>query len=182
VDRVRSQVEKTPGTVTSQAISVQVSDEVPADVVAGLEETVMAAVGFQEDRDRISVQAVPFAEDGTARTAAAAAASAETASSGGGVDMMGLVKTAAAAIGVLLLAFFARRSLRRRQSDLERTLPELLKRGPVPVSELEAAATAPVSQLEGQRKSPIEAQMEDLARRKPDDVAQLLRGWLLDGR
>jgi flagellar biosynthesis/type III secretory pathway M-ring protein FliF/YscJ len=24
--------------------------------------------------------------------------------------------------------------------------------------------------------------MEDLAKRKPDDVAQLLRGWLLDGR
>jgi flagellar M-ring protein FliF len=182
VDRVRSQVEKTPGTVTSQAISVQVSDDVPADVVAGLEETVMAAVGFQEDRDQISVQAVPFAEDGTARSEAAAAASGDSGSSGGGMDPMGLAKTAAAAIGVLLLAFFARRSLKRRQSDLEKQLPELLKRGPVPVSELEAGATAQLRQLEGQKKSPVEQQMEDLARRKPDDVAQLLRGWLLEKR
>jgi flagellar M-ring protein FliF len=181
VDRVRSQVEKTPGTVTSQAISVQVSDEVPADVVAGLEETVMAAVGFEEDRDQISVQAVPFAEDGTATTGAAAA-SGESASSGGGLDMMGILKTAAAAIGVLLLAFFARRSLKRRQSDLERQLPELLKRGPVPVSELDAGPTAQLRQLEGKSKSPVEQQMEDLARRKPDDVAQLLRGWLLEKR
>jgi flagellar M-ring protein FliF len=38
---------------------------------------------------------------------------------------------------------------------------------------------AGVQQLEGQRKSQIEAQMEDLALRKPEDVAQLLRGWLL---
>ena len=26
------------------------------------------------------------------------------------------------------------------------------------------------------------AKMEDLAKRKPDDVAQLLRGWLLENR
>jgi flagellar biosynthesis/type III secretory pathway M-ring protein FliF/YscJ len=50
------------------------------------------------------------------------------------------------------------------------------------VSELEAGATAQLRQLEGQKKSPVEQQMEDLARRKPDDVAQLLRGWLLEKR
>ncbi|MBY0395093.1 MAG: hypothetical protein K2X91_01320, partial [Thermoleophilia bacterium] len=103
-------------------------------------------------------------------------------SAGGGLDLMGIAKTAAAAIGVLLLALFARRSLRRRQGDLEGALPELLKRGPVPVAELDPAALRPTRQLEGQRKSAIEAQMEDLARRKPEDVAQLLRGWLVDGR
>lgn len=183
VDRTRSQIEKTPGTVTRQAISVQVSDQVPAGVVAGLQKTIEAAVGFQPNRDQISVQTVPFAADGTAVTAAAAAkAAAKGGSSTGGFDLAGILKTAGAALGVLLLAFFARRSLRRRQSDLEKQLPELLKRGPVPVSELEPVAAAPVRQLEGQRKSPIEAQMEDLARRKPDDVAQLLRGWLLEKR
>lgn len=186
VDRVRSQVEKTPGTITSQAISVQVSDKVPTAVTAGLEDTIKAAVGFEAGRDQINVQAVPFAADGTAVTAAAAAAKGATASSGssGGMDIMGIAKTAIAAIGVLLLALFARRSLRRRQTDLEKALPELLKRGPVSVSELNAgvpsaAPMAGVQQLEGQRKSQIEAQMEDLAMRKPEDVAQLLRGWLL---
>jgi flagellar biosynthesis/type III secretory pathway M-ring protein FliF/YscJ len=89
-------------------------------------------------------------------------------------------------IGLLMLALFTRKSLRGRQSDLEKALPELLKRGPVPVSELPGgsggAGGGSLRQLEGQRKSPIEAQMEDLAKRKPDDVAQLLRGWLLEGR
>ena len=188
VDRVRSQVQKTPGTITSQAISVQVSDKVPTAVVAGLEDTIKAAVGFQAGRDQINVQAVPFAADGTAVTAAAAAATAAKSggSSGGGLDMMALAKTALAAIGVILLALFARKSLRRRQTDLEKALPELLKHGPVSVSELGSGAPVPahmagvpIPQLEGQRKNQIEAQMEDLALRKPEDVAQLLRGWLL---
>lgn len=189
VDRVRQQIERTPGAVTKQTVSVQVSDEVPAAVVAGLEDTIASSVGFDGERgDTISVTSVPFAEDGTAVTAAAAAA--EGAGSGGGgggggLDIMGLAKTAAAAIGLLLLALFARKSLKRRQGDLETALPELLQRGPVPVSELTPGAPAsagPVRQLEGQRKTPIEAQMEDLAMRKPEDVAQLLRGWLLENR
>ena len=50
--------------------------------------------------------------------------------------MMGIAKTGAAVVGLLLLILVARKSLRRRQSDLEKALPELLKRGPVPVSEL----------------------------------------------
>lgn len=189
VDRVREQIERTPGAVTKQTVAVQVSDAVPAEVIAGLEGTIASAVGFDEGRgDAITVTAVPFAEDGTAVTAAAAAAEAAEsgggAPAGGGLDIMGLAKTAAAGIGLLLLALFARRSLRRRQTDLEKALPELLKRGPVSVAELSAvgSGSGPVRQLEGQRKSPVEAQMEDLALRKPDDVAQLLRGWLLENR
>jgi flagellar M-ring protein FliF len=185
VDHVRSQTQKTPGTVTSQAISVQVSDKVPPAVVSTIENTVKAAVGFQAGRDQISVQSVPFAADGTAVTAAAEAAKnggAKAGASGGGLDLIGIAKGIGAGIGVLLLALFARKSLRRRQSDLEKALPELLKRGPVPVAELGGGTPQPLRQLEGQRKSPIEQQMEDLAKRKPEDVAQLLRGWLLEGR
>ena len=129
----------------------------------------------------VSIESVPFAKDGTAVTAAAAAAEAAKnppAAAGGGLDIMSLAKTAIAIIGLLLLAMFARKSLKGRQSELEKALPELLKRGPVSVSELTSGG--PVRQLEGQRKSPIEVQMEDLARRKPDDVAQLLRGWLVE--
>jgi flagellar M-ring protein FliF len=173
--------------VTSQSIAVQVSDQVPANVQASIQDLVKAAVGYQAGRDTISVQAVPFAADGTAVTAAAAAKKAASSGgasgSGGGMDMMAIAKTGAAGVGLLLLILMARKSLRRRQTDLEKALPELLKRGPVPVSELPpGGATAPLRQLEGQKKTPIEAQMEDLALRKPDDVAQLLRGWLLERR
>ena len=180
VDRIRSQVEKTPGAVVSQSVAVQVSDEVPAAVVASLQKSVEAAVGNSTiPGGVVSIESVPFAKDGTAVTAAAAAAEAakNPPAAAGGMDIMALAKTAIAIIGLLLLAMFARKSLKGRQSELEKALPELLKRGPVPVSELTGGT---VRQLEGQRKSPIEAQMEDLARRKPDDVAQLLRGWLVE--
>jgi flagellar biosynthesis/type III secretory pathway M-ring protein FliF/YscJ len=95
-----------------------------------------------------------------------------------------MIKTGAAAAGVLLLALLSWRSLRRRQGALEGALPELLKGGPVPVAELDAppvvAPTEPMRRLEGQSKNGIETQMEDLALRRPEDVAQLIRGWLVE--
>jgi flagellar biosynthesis/type III secretory pathway M-ring protein FliF/YscJ len=83
---------------------------------------------------------------------------------------------------VLLLLFMARKALRRRQSELEKALPELLSRGPVPVAELDKGAQTPPPALEGQRKSTLQQQVEDLATRQPEDVAQLLRGWLVESK
>ena len=178
---MRSQIEKTPGAVVSQSVAVQLSDQVPAGDVEAITKSIQAAVGYNAERgDTVEVQTVAFAEDGTAITAAKAAAEAaeNPPAAAGGLDIMNLAKTAGAVIGLILFALFVRKSLRGRQSELEKALPELLKQGPVPISELPGGAA--VRQLEGQRKSPIEAQMEDLARRKPDDVAQLLRGWLVE--
>lgn len=185
VDRTRSQIERAQGAVTRQSIAVQVSDEVPPAVVENLEETVSAAAGFQQGRDQISVVTVPFAADGTAKLAAAGAtAAAPPADDGVGMSRSDMVKTGAAAAGVLLLALLSWRSLRRRQGALEGALPELLKGGPVPVAELEAppvvAPTEPMRRLEGQSKNGMESQMEDLALRRPEDVAQLIRGWLVE--
>lgn len=184
VDRTRSQIERAQGAVTRQSIAVQVSDEVPPAVVANLEETVRAAAGFQRGRDQISVVTVPFAADGTAKLAAAGATATAPSADDGGMSREDMIKTGAAAAGVLLLALLSWRSLRRRQGALEGALPELLKGGPVPVAELDAppvvAPTEPMRRLEGQSKNGIETQMEDLALRRPEDVAQLIRGWLVE--
>lgn len=186
VDRVRNQIQRAEGAVTRQSIAVNVSDEVPADVVASLEESVAAAVGFQEDRDRLTVVRVPFAEDGTAKLDAAgetAGAADAGEGDGGGWSQADMLKTGAAAAGVLFLTLFSWLSLRRRQSDLEQALPELLKAGPVPVAELDPPEpTEPMQRLEGQNRTGIEAQIEDLAMRRPEDVAQLIRGWLVEKR
>ncbi|MFP5451316.1 MAG: hypothetical protein ACLGG9_06130, partial [Thermoleophilia bacterium] len=107
----------------------------------------------------------------------------------GGMSQADMIKTGAAALGVLILVLLSWRSLRRRQSALEKALPELLKGGPVPVAELAAPVAVavaepaqPMHRLEGQSKTAIEAQMEDLALRRPEDVAQLIRGWLVEKR
>jgi flagellar M-ring protein FliF len=132
-------------------------------------------VGFEEGRDQINVQSVPFAEDGIA-----GAEEVEAAPAGLPFTLWDALKAAALALGVLLLVLVARKALRRRQSALERALPELLERGPVPLAELAPEPERELARIEGKSKTDVERQMEDLAARQPADVAQLLRGWLLE--
>jgi flagellar M-ring protein FliF len=185
VDRTRSSIVEAPGDLERQTISVLVDESTKPDITA-IEDAVKGAVGFVADRgptglpDVVQVKPVKFADAAAVAkaTKAEGGTSSSAAEAKGGLDVMGLAKTAGVGIGVLLLLFMVRRSLRRRQSALERALPELLQRGPVPVAEL--SASSPVPALEGQRKSAIQEQMEQLALSKPEDVASLLRGWLLE--
>lgn len=187
VDRTRSSITEAPGDLERQTISVLVDETVTTpETLTKIETAVKGAVGFVETRnndaalgDSVKVESVAFADPKAvaAATGGQGGTSSDGAEAKGGLDIMGLAKTGAVAVGALLLLFMARRSLRRRQTALERALPELLRRGPVPVAEL-AAPSLPA--LEGQRKSAIQEQMEQLALSKPEDVASLLRGWLLE--
>lgn len=171
VNRERAQTIVAPGTVVSQSISVQVADDVPAAQIPRIQNAVEAAVGFQANRDQISVQAVPFAE---------AEAAPEAAGPGGvmGIPLPVVLRYVAIALGVLLLLFFVRRGLKKRQALLEESLPGLADAGGLVASD---EAQDAIRQLQGQRKTNIQQQVEDLAQRKPEDVAQLLRGWLMEG-
>jgi flagellar M-ring protein FliF len=183
VDHTRSDITKGGGDVEKLSVSVQVDQTANPDI-AKIENAVKAALGVDTAvrKDQISVQAVPFAK-ATGAAGTAAGTSGGTTSTGapasGGMDIMSLARTAGVAIGVLLMLFMARKSLRRRQGELDSALPELLKRGPVPVAEL-GPGMVPVAALDGQRKTPVQEQMEALALSKPEDVANLLRGWLAE--
>lgn len=189
VNRERQSITQAPGDIERQTVSVLIDASVstPA-LLTTIDEAVKGAVGYAAtpraaglQADVVTVKPAKFA-DPKALAAAAQAAGGTTSTGGGakgGLDIMGLAKTGGVAVGVLLLLFMARRSLRRRQTALERALPELLRRGPVPVAEL-GGPISMVPALEGQKKSPIQEQMEQLALSKPEDVANLLRGWLLE--
>jgi len=178
IDRVVTNTEGVAGKVVKQSISVQVSDEVAAADVAKLEAAVEAAVGYDEARgDLVEVGSIAFAEGALAAENAAGTEAAPAP----GLDIFGIAKTAGAAIGLLLILMMARKALKRRQTELEKALPELLSRGPVPVGELAAVAATP-RRLEGETKTAVEKQMEDLALRKPDDMAKLMRSWLIERR
>ncbi|HWH15703.1 MAG TPA: flagellar basal-body MS-ring/collar protein FliF, partial [Miltoncostaeaceae bacterium] len=66
VNRTRTSTEAVPGTITKQSVAVQISDEVPDATVAQIQEAVQAAVGYEAERDTISVQRVAFADDALA--------------------------------------------------------------------------------------------------------------------
>lgn len=183
VNRERVSSEKTPGTITSQSVAISVSDQVPAATYATLEDTIAKAIGYNKVRgDQISVSQVAFAADSPvvlqAKAEAPAAAEAKGVLSGPAFTPLNIAKTALAIIGGLLVLFLARKSLRRRQNGLESILPELLEQGPVPVAALDDPALPEGKRLMGIVKSPVEKQMEDLALRKPEDMAKLIRGWL----
>ncbi|MCU0306371.1 MAG: flagellar M-ring protein FliF [Thermoleophilia bacterium] len=187
VDRVRETITEAPGTVTRQSISVQVSDKVDAAMIPKIQNAVQAAVGFNPQRDEISVQSMTFAQTDPSAAPAGAGASATKAGEApaAGMDVIGMAKTGGVILGVLLMLFLVSRSLKRRQRGIEGRLPELLAHGPVPVAELGAATAGTPEErrrLEIERKSSLQEQMEDLATNRPEDVAQLLRGWLVEGK
>jgi flagellar M-ring protein FliF len=187
VDRVRETITEAPGTVTRQSISVQVSDKVDAAMIPKIQNAVQAAVGFNPQRDEISVQSMTFAQTDPSAAPAGAGASATKAgeAAAAGMDVIGMAKTGGVILGVLLMLFLVSRSLKRRQRGIEGRLPELLAHGPVPVAELGAATAGTPEErrrLEIERKSSLQEQMEDLATNRPEDVAQLLRGWLVEGK
>jgi flagellar M-ring protein FliF len=183
VNRERVSEQVTPGQVTRQTVSVLISEKATGVDLAKLEPAIQNAIGFDQARgDLVSVETVAFGENATAGQAPEGAA---TATTGGGsaFDPLSIAKTAGALGGVLLILLIARKSLRRRQGELERVLPELLQRGPVPVAELTGGpAAGKPGRLEGETRSPLEQQMEDLALRKPDDMAKLMRSWLIERR
>lgn len=181
VDRIVTNTEAAGGSVLKQSVSVQVSDEVTEADAQVLTRAVEAAVGYDTARgDVVRVERIKFAE-GALATKNATGEGTASAGPPGGLDIMGIAKMAAAGIGLLMILMMARKSLRRRQTELEKALPELLARGPVPVAELTAATASP-RRLEGETKTPVERQMEDLALRKPDDMAKLMRSWLIERR
>ncbi|MEW6582107.1 MAG: flagellar basal-body MS-ring/collar protein FliF, partial [Actinomycetota bacterium] len=163
VDHTRIDTTKAGGDVEKLSVSVQVDESAGADI-AKIEEAVVAAIGADEKgrKDQVSVQPVAFAKVDAKAAAAHGGGTTSTGAPSGGLDIMSLAKTALVGIGVLMLLLMTRKSLRRRQGELESVLPELLKRGPVPVAELTAGAGG-VAPLEGQRKTPVQEQMEALA-------------------
>lgn len=183
VDRTVTNTESTGGTLVRQSISVQISDEFDGQRTDILK-AVQAAVGYQNDatrQDVVEVISTKFAKDALAPKNATGEGTASTATAGG-MDIMGIAKMAAGGIGLLMILMMARKSLKRRQSELEKALPELLARGPVPVAELTGGSATAARRLEGETKTPVERQMEDLALRKPDDMAKLMRSWLIERR
>jgi flagellar M-ring protein FliF len=93
--------------------------------------------------------------------------------------MLGYAKIGAIALALLGFLLFSARKLRRREG-------EILLREPKWLSEIEAPTT--LAQLERPRASTLPArvenpsriQVEELADREPERVAQQLRTWMRD--
>ena len=159
-----------------------------------VQDMVAAGIGIDETRgDTINVSRMAF--DESAAEAAKKALEAEQAKERKAALMAGL-RTGGLVLLVLLLlvaALIARKrrgasvearyqieleALQRQMAELEERSPRALEAGAQPIAELEAGPADP----EAERMAAVRDEIGDLVDGQPDEVAQLLRGWLADRR
>ena len=188
VDKVTEQVESAPGKVERLSVAV-VLDAEAAGVVrpAEVEQLVAAAAGIDRERgDVVEVSRMAF-DDTAAR--AAEEEFAKLAAAEKDAQMWSLIRTVAVLLVVGLLLLYAVRSMRRdRRTDVE--LPYEIDAVQLALDEEAAALAAaerraleptPMS-VEDKQRLTIQGEIGELVERQPEEVAQLLRGWLADRR
>jgi flagellar M-ring protein FliF len=170
VDKTVTRTKVAPGAVNRLNVALVVDKTVPKAELPAIRAAVAGAAGIDPARgDVLAVSQVAFAKP--------AAAGAPAAGPAGG--MIGYAKYGAAGVGLLGFLFFSARQLRRREG-------EALMREPNWLREIEAPTT--LAQLERPRASalpqrsddPARMQVEELAEREPERVAQQIRTWMRD--
>jgi flagellar M-ring protein FliF len=189
VDKVTELRDAAPGAVVKQSVAVLVDAKTSAALPAGeIQRLVGAAAGIDATRgDTVVVSQMPF--DGTAQQAAQKALADAAATEQRG-QWMSMAKTAGLVLLVGVLLFLAWRSSRKtKRSDV--TYAELERLDGEELAELEAyrnqeLAMANRTALEARAEVDVHGQKRDeinaMVDKQPDEVAQLLRGWLADRR
>jgi flagellar M-ring protein FliF len=170
VDKTVTRTKVAPGAVNRMNVALVVDKSVPKADLPAIRAAVAGAAGIIPARgDVLAVSQVAFAKP--AKVAGPSAGPA------GG--MIGYAKYGAAGVGLLGFLFFSARQLRRREG-------EMLMREPNWLREIEAPTTLAqldrprVSSLPERSNDPARMQVEELAEREPERVAQQIRTWMRD--
>ncbi|MDP9388840.1 MAG: flagellar M-ring protein FliF [Actinomycetota bacterium] len=190
VNKVTEDVKAAPGRVRRMSVAVLIDGAAKGAEADAVRELVAAATLFDAERgDSIEVQSLAFD-----RTAAEQAEKelAEGEAAARKAETMQTVRTLAVlAVIVVAVLLVWRSSRRQRREALELPAGLALATGDTAVIELEAddglelsSGREPATALEPAAGRRVEVQREiaDLVDRQPDEVAQLLRGWLADRR
>ncbi|MGH8328768.1 MAG: flagellar M-ring protein FliF C-terminal domain-containing protein, partial [Steroidobacteraceae bacterium] len=186
-------VNTAPGAVKRLSVAVLLDSATASKVnVADVQKLVANAAGVQTSRgDTVQVSTMPFDQSQAQQAQADLKAAAKSQSMG---KLMGYAKSAL--IGLLILgalAFFLRRAKKARENspvlstadrleleDARRMRAILAAQQEEVVRELVPAAVG------GDRlelgHTPLDNEIGELVERQPEEVAQLLRGWLADRR
>jgi flagellar M-ring protein FliF len=186
VGLVSQTVNSAPGNVRRLSVAVLLDSTTAGTVpIAQIQSLVSSAAALTPSRgDTITVSALPF-DQSLAKQAQRALADAKKASQQ--QQLMGVAKQVGLALAVGLVLFFAWRASKRAKrvelsaeetAQLERIQATIERQRSVTGPDARAALTAgdesPRDDLRQQRKLEITSLVE----RQPEEVAQLLRGWL----
>lgn len=202
LNHVTETTNQAPGTVTGLSVAVMIDDKaIAADQIQGLQDLVSSAAGVKPDRgDSVVISRMKF--DTTVQDQMKKELAAKTAAASDNTSMMIFGIAGGLALLILLSAFMV---MRRRKKDLKR-LEELASQlsrsdyesdrdsdGAVvltPGNDGASAdgrfgtATPPAMAVNGieNRREERQQVLTELIDNQPDEVAQLLRGWLGDRR
>ncbi|MFP5346366.1 MAG: flagellar basal-body MS-ring/collar protein FliF [Actinomycetes bacterium] len=196
VNKVTEHTTASPGGIRRQSVAVVVDAGAAGTVnMADLTATVTAAAGMDSQRgDSLSVTRMPFNTD-AAQAASTALKEAQAAEKQ--AQLLQLVRTGGIALAVLALAAVAflvsrrRRTQERENVDIgelqvlqpedDDDLLELESAGDRELEEVGRPALPPAPKRETDLVT-IRGEVAELVERQPDEVAELLRGWLADRR
>jgi flagellar M-ring protein FliF len=170
VDKTVVRTKVAPGAVNKLNVALIVDKTVPEAELPALETAVASAAGIDTVRgDAISVSQIAFAKPPAADAVGA---------TGGG--MLGYAKYAVAGLGLLAFLIFSARHLRRREGEILMRQPQWLREieAPTKLADLERPRTK--QSLPERAANQARDQIEALADREPERVAQQIRTWMRD--
>jgi flagellar M-ring protein FliF len=174
--------EAAPGNVESLHVGVVMDTRALAAVdVADVEELVTSALGIDAERgDTVEVTSMPFdrtGEEAAAEALAAAQAADERA------ELMSMAKTGGLVLALMMVLLLAWRQSKKRaqQRDQATTyVVEQLRRNNEAVTAAAPAPELPPALEALELKMAARDEISALVEKQPEDVAQLLRGWLVE--
>lgn len=183
VDKVTEEVDSAPGEVKKLSVAVLVDDDAQINV-GELASLVTAAAGIDLTRgDQLEVTQVAFDESALPK----AAPEAEPAPATSPILSIGRVAGTVLIVALVLLLAYrsARKSTVARYPLALPVDPMALGEGDDELDLDELGRPAPRAILpspEEQKRLVVQSQIGDLIDRQPDEVAQVLRGWLGEGK
>lgn len=184
VDTTVETRETAPGGVSSQHVGIVLDAAAARNIDAGeVEALVASAIGVDKKRgDTVQVSTMPF--DRSAEAAAAAELKAAS-SNAKEAAMMDIYKKAGLALLVallLLIVWFKGRRRNKARADATTMVVEQLRLDQatraLPLDG--APALAALERAEHTQSEELKAELSALVERQPEDVAALLRGWLVE--
>jgi len=185
IDTTVERRQKAPGSVQQLHVAVAIDGRAAAtsDPVE-IEQMIRSAVGIQPKRgDTVRVSVLPFdrtAEKAAAKELAAQQAAAAKASR---MEMFRNIGVAVLVLLALVLAWLRSRKRSKQRADATTYVVEQLRSESARRDDAALRSHADMLSLEGSPRTPeddIRDELAALVERQPEDVATLLRGWLVE--
>ncbi|WP_370290452.1 flagellar basal-body MS-ring/collar protein FliF [Nocardioides sp.] len=186
VDETVESREKAPGSVNSLHVGVVLDATAAAAIQPQvIKNLISSAVGIQPDRgDTIDVSALPFDRSAEKADAAAIKAAQDAEAAAAKTTLYRNAGIGGAIALMVLLAWLQARRRAKARAEAANYLVEQLRleQANRATPEIESPALQALESAEANEEEAVRAELMALVDRQPDDVASLLRGWLVEPR